>query len=41
MKLPKGSRGVAAVAFSEDNHHIACVDLHNEHHVYVYKFEGQ
>ena len=41
MKLPKGSRGVAAIAFSEDNHHIACVDLHNEHHVYVYKFQGQ
>ena len=36
IKLPKGSRGVAAVAFSEDNKKIACVDLHNEHHVYAY-----
>ena len=41
MKLPKGSRGIAAVAFREDNLEIACVDLHNEHRVHVFKFMGE
>jgi WD40 repeat protein len=41
IKLTKGSRGIAAVAFREDNMEIACVDLHNEHHVYVFTFQGE
>ena len=35
-KLPKGSRGVNAVAFSSDCSKVACVDLANDHNVYVY-----
>ena len=35
-KLPKGSRGINAVAFSSDGSKVACVDLHNDHNVYVY-----
>ena len=40
IKIPKGARGIAAVAFNEDNHKIACVDLHNDHHVYAFEFQG-
>jgi len=36
FQLPKGSRGVNAVAFSEDGSLIACVDASNEHNVYVF-----
>jgi hypothetical protein len=36
FQLPKGSRGVNAVAFSEDGSLIACVDLANDHNVYVF-----
>ena len=35
-KLDKGSRGINAVAWSKDNDMVACVDLHNDHHVYVF-----
>lgn len=41
IKLPKGSRGIAAIAFSEDNHKVAMVDLHNDHRVYCYHFDGR
>ena len=41
IKIGKGARGIAAVAFREDNHEIACVDLNNEHRVYVFSFGGQ
>ena len=39
-KLDKGSRGVNAIAFSKDNNMVGLVDLHNDHHVYVYDFDG-
>ena len=39
-KLPKGSRGVNAIAFSKDGDLVGCVDLHNDHNVYVYNFSG-
>ena len=37
-KLPKGSRGVNAIAVSKDQDYIGCVDLHNDHNVYIYIF---
>jgi microtubule-associated protein-like 6 len=37
FKLPKGSRGVNAIAWSKDGDYIACVDLHNDHRVYCIK----
>ena len=37
FKLPKGSRGVNAIAWSKDGDYIACVDLHNDHNVYCIK----
>lgn len=36
FQLPKGSRGVNAVNFSEDGSLFACVDLANDHNVYVF-----
>jgi len=36
FKLPKGSRGIAAVAVSQDGSLVACVDLSNEHHLHVF-----
>lgn len=35
-KLDKGSRGVNAVSFNHDGSKVACVDLSNDHNVYVY-----
>lgn len=40
FKMAKGGRGVNAVAFSEDGSLIGCVDLHNEHNVYVFNAES-
>lgn len=37
--LPKGSREVSAIGFSEDNKYIATADNHNDHHVRVYEVE--
>lgn len=37
FQLPKGSRGVNAVAFSGDGSLIACVDLANDHNVHVFE----
>jgi len=34
--LPSGSRGVNACAFNKDASKVACVDLHNDHNVFVY-----
>jgi len=34
--LNKGARGVNAIALSNDSTLVACVDLHDEHNVYVY-----
>lgn len=36
FKLPKGSRGIAAVALSQDGSLAACVDLSNEHYLHVF-----
>lgn len=35
-KLPKGTRAIMTAAFNHDGSKIACVDNHNDHHVYVY-----
>ena len=35
--MPKGARAVNAVSISQDGTHVACVDLANEHNVYVYE----
>lgn len=39
-KLPKGSRGVNSICFSKDNNMVGLVDLHNEHNIYIYNFNG-
>ena len=36
IKLPRGTRGVSALAFSLDGKHLAVADLHNDHNVYVF-----
>ena len=36
FKLPKGSRGVNAIAISADGKFIVCVDLHNDHRIHVF-----
>ena len=36
FKLTKGARGVNAIAISNDNSLVACVDIHDDHNVYVY-----
>lgn len=36
MKLPKGSRGITAVAISTDGKRVACVDLNDQHRVYCF-----
>jgi WD40 repeat protein len=38
-KLPKGSRGIDAIALSKDGKYVAMVDRHDNHNVYV--FEAQ
>ena len=39
LKLKDGSRGVAAVGISPCLRYIACADLHNDHHVYIYNIK--
>lgn len=39
FKLPKGSRGIDAIALSKDGKYVAMVDRHDDHNVYV--FEAQ
>ena len=39
-KLTKGARGVTAIALSNDNKLVACVDIHDEHNVYVYEVDS-
>lgn len=39
-KLDKGARGVNAIAWNHDASLVACVDLHNDHNVYVFKSTG-
>lgn len=34
--MPKGARGINAVSISQDGSLVACVDLANEHNVYVF-----
>ena len=36
MKLTKGARGINAIAMSHDGALVACVDLHDDHNVYVF-----
>ena len=36
MKLPKGSRGVRALAFSQDAKYLAAVDMSNNHNIYCF-----
>lgn len=36
-KIPKGGRGVRAVAISQDGSHVAAVDMSNNHNVFVFK----
>ena len=39
FKLKEGSRGVAAIAISPCQRYVACVDLHNDHHVIIYNIK--
>lgn len=39
FKLKEGSRGVAAIAVSPCQRYVACVDLHNDHHVVIYNIK--
>lgn len=39
FKLKEGSRGVAAVSISPCFRYIACVDLHNDHHIVIYNIK--
>lgn len=36
FKLQKGARGINAIAISQDNKVVACVDLNDEHNVYFF-----
>lgn len=36
FKLKEGSRGVAGISISPCQRYVACVDLHNDHHVNIY-----
>jgi microtubule-associated protein-like 6 len=36
FKLKEGSRGVAGISISPCQRYVACVDLHNDHHVVIY-----
>ena len=40
MKLPKGSRAVTAIGFSEDSSMISCADLSDDHNVYIFQISG-
>jgi hypothetical protein len=40
FKLPKGSRGVAAIGISADGQIVACADLHNDHNVNVFDVDS-
>ena len=39
FKLKEGSRGVASLAVSPCQRYVACVDLHNDHHVVIYNIK--
>jgi microtubule-associated protein-like 6 len=39
FKLAKGARGVTAIALSNDSKLVACVDISDDHNVYVYEVE--
>ena len=36
-KLPKGMRGIDAIALSYDSKYVAMVDRHDDHNVYVFE----
>lgn len=40
FKLPKGARGINAIALSNDCKYVAMVDLNDEHMVHVYEVES-
>lgn len=37
--MKEGSRGVAAISVSPCQRYVACVDLHNDHHVVIYNIK--
>jgi hypothetical protein len=39
FKLKEGSRGVAAISVSPCLRYVACVDLHNDHHVIIHNIK--
>lgn len=39
FKLKEGSRGAAAVSISPCLRYVACVDLHNDHHIVIYNIK--
>lgn len=39
FKLKDGGRGVAAIAMSPCLRYAACVDMHNDHRVYIYNIK--
>jgi hypothetical protein len=39
FKLKEGSRGVAAISVSPCLKYVACVDLHNDHHVIIHNIK--
>ena len=40
FKLPKGARGINAVAISTDGKKVACVDLADSHNIYCYDVQS-
>lgn len=39
FKLKEGSRGVAAISISPCMRYVACVDLHNDHHIIIHNIK--
>jgi microtubule-associated protein-like 6 len=39
FKLKEGSRGVSGISISPCQRYVACVDLHNDHHVVIYNIK--
>jgi microtubule-associated protein-like 6 len=39
FRLKEGSRGVAAISVSPCLRYVACVDIHNDHHVVIYNIK--
>lgn len=39
FKLKEGSRGISGISISPCQRYVACVDLHNDHHVVIYNIK--